>query len=290
MDMDKVFTEKVNIMNTDYTIIFSGEDADYILEDLVNDDKFIIINIEKDSLVKNNINNIINYIRKNVINAYLRESGFGSNSHEYESWATDEEMVDYFAVMCRKIEATTKEVFKMLMDIDKNDLEYITKLNLKPTLKFIKPEDFLKRFKDKDKQIKFEKEINILGDTYLVQFVNKYNVNHNEKNSAKGICINIPDINIVRVSVSKFNSYHTKHVLTHELIHAFIKSCGLGICSFTTKNWITNYEMIDWFSMMIPKIIYTADCLYDEYINSQDKDKETTTEEEKEESNINEVI
>ena len=279
MDMDKVFTEKVNIMNTDYTIIFAGEDADYELEDLVNDDKFITIDIEKDSLVKNNINNFINFIRKNIINAYLRESGFGANSHGHETWALDEEMVDYFAKMCRKIEATTKEVFKILMKIDNNDSEYITKLNMVPTLKFIKPEEFLKMFKDKDKQIKFEKEINILGDTYLVQFVSKHNVNSNKNGSAKGICTTIPDINIVRISVTKINRYYTKHVLTHELIHAFTKSCGIGICSFATENWVANYEMIDWFSMMIPKIIYTADYLYDEYINSQ-KDKETTTEEE----------
>ena len=68
-----------------------------------------------------------------------------------------------------------------------------------------------------------------------------------------------------------------KHVLTHELIHAFIKSSGLGMCSFTIDNWATNYEMMDWFSMMIPKIIYTADWLYDAYINRQDK--EATTEE-----------
>lgn len=42
-------------------------------------------------------------VRHEIIHAFLLESGLDSNSHEAESWATNEEMVDWFAIQSPKI-------------------------------------------------------------------------------------------------------------------------------------------------------------------------------------------
>lgn len=42
-------------------------------------------------------------VRHEIIHAFLLESGLDSNSHEVESWATNEEMVDWFAIQSPKI-------------------------------------------------------------------------------------------------------------------------------------------------------------------------------------------
>nr|DAM67188.1 MAG TPA: Protein of unknown function (DUF1570) [Caudoviricetes sp.] len=42
-------------------------------------------------------------VRHEIIHAFLMESGFDSNSNSTESWATNEEMVDWFAIQSPKI-------------------------------------------------------------------------------------------------------------------------------------------------------------------------------------------
>lgn len=42
-------------------------------------------------------------VRHEIIHAFLLESGLDSNSNEAESWATNEEMVDWFAIQSPKI-------------------------------------------------------------------------------------------------------------------------------------------------------------------------------------------
>ncbi|MBU5481730.1 hypothetical protein KQI91_11045 [Blautia sp. MSJ-19] len=42
-------------------------------------------------------------VRHEIIHAFLLESGLDSNSNNAESWATNEEMVDWFAIQLPKI-------------------------------------------------------------------------------------------------------------------------------------------------------------------------------------------
>lgn len=42
-------------------------------------------------------------VRHEIIHAFLMESGLDSNSNSTESWATNEEMVDWFAIQSPKI-------------------------------------------------------------------------------------------------------------------------------------------------------------------------------------------
>lgn len=48
---------------------------------------------------------------------------------------------------------------------------------------------------------------------------------------------------------------YKKSVLMHEIMHAFLYECGLDSCSgSTTCGWAINEEMVDWFSIISPKI------------------------------------
>lgn len=49
--------------------------------------------------------------------------------------------------------------------------------------------------------------------------------------------------------------HYKKSVLRHEIMHAFLYECGLDSCSGSpTCGWATNEEMVDWFSIVSPKI------------------------------------
>lgn len=50
-------------------------------------------------------------IRHEIIHAFLYESGLAENSNVNESWATNEEMVDWFAIQSPKI-------FKVFQELD----------------------------------------------------------------------------------------------------------------------------------------------------------------------------
>ncbi len=45
-----------------------------------------------------------------------------------------------------------------------------------------------------------------------------------------------------------------KHILRHELVHAFLGESGLWSNSLDTESWATNEEMVDWCAKNIPKI------------------------------------
>lgn len=47
---------------------------------------------------------------------------------------------------------------------------------------------------------------------------------------------------------------YVRQVTRHEIIHAFLFESGLDISSGKADNWAVNEEMVDWFSIQIPKI------------------------------------
>ena len=49
-------------------------------------------------------------LRHEIIHAYLVESGLNENANAIENWATNEEMVDWFALQSEKIFKTYKEL------------------------------------------------------------------------------------------------------------------------------------------------------------------------------------
>lgn len=45
-----------------------------------------------------------------------------------------------------------------------------------------------------------------------------------------------------------------KHILRHELFHAFLHKSGLSHSTFGHDAWAVNEEMVDWFAIQSPKI------------------------------------
>ena len=99
----------INVLGTDVRILFRKESEDAKLEELGgyfdSSENLIVVRIpEKD---KNNLGNIENWqkkvLRHEIIHAFLHESGLDWNSAPADSWATNEEMVDWMAIQMPKI-------------------------------------------------------------------------------------------------------------------------------------------------------------------------------------------
>lgn len=52
-----------------------------------------------------------------------------------------------------------------------------------------------------------------------------------------------------------------KHVLLHELIHAFLYESGMDQNSNVCDAWAVNEEMIDWMAIQMPKIMEAYDTI-----------------------------
>lgn len=104
--------QTVNILGTEYEIIFSTADEYEELKDIdgFTDTSSHTIIIDDMSSVagqvgmkKNMENYKENVIRHELIHAFLFESGLDTCSKQSEAWASNEEMVDWFAIQSPKI-------------------------------------------------------------------------------------------------------------------------------------------------------------------------------------------
>lgn len=103
---------KVNILGSEWSVKFGSEEeypslakmdgyADSSIREIVVDDmKASKGQIESKADLESYQRQVI---RHEIIHAFLFESGLDSNSNNAESWATDEEMVDWFAIQSPKI-------------------------------------------------------------------------------------------------------------------------------------------------------------------------------------------
>lgn len=108
---------KINILGTEYTVFKYNKDDDNRLS---NKDGFcdfyakeIVVSKQEDDI--NDIDrcrNLIEYekkcLRHEIIHAFFYESGLAHNSNTIDTWAKNEEMVDWIAIQFPKI----LEVFK----------------------------------------------------------------------------------------------------------------------------------------------------------------------------------
>lgn len=99
----------ITILGTDIQVLFRKEADDPQLEDMGgyydSSKNLIVVKIpEKD---KNSLGNLENWQRKTlrheIIHAFLHESGLDWSASAADSWATNEEMVDWFAIQAPKI-------------------------------------------------------------------------------------------------------------------------------------------------------------------------------------------
>jgi hypothetical protein len=103
---------KVNILGSEWNVKFGSEEeypslakmdgyADSSIREIVVDDMEASKGqIESKADLKSYQKQVV---RHEIIHAFLFESGLDSNSNSTESWATNEEMVDWFAIQSPKI-------------------------------------------------------------------------------------------------------------------------------------------------------------------------------------------
>jgi|WetSurMetagenome_2_1015567.scaffolds.fasta_scaffold305886_3 hypothetical protein len=122
--IDELLNNKiVNILGTDYKLVFvkSGIDEKLLSKEYDglcdNDNKTIYINNNflHDSSDTRFTNNPEAYMKRNIrheiIHAFLHCSGLDNNCNKSEdSWATNEEMVDWFAIQSPKINKVFNEL------------------------------------------------------------------------------------------------------------------------------------------------------------------------------------
>lgn len=108
-----------------------------------------------------------------------------------------------------------------------------------------------------------QKKVDILGTTYTIRFDLDYK-KHKSLDSSHGLCdYYLKQIKLVKCSCENADNKndkknildrHQKHVLRHEIIHAFLHESGLYEQSNKADNWSQNEEMVDWFAIQFPKI------------------------------------
>lgn len=107
---------KADILGTEWTIEFRDKEDDPCLtkNDGYADDSTKLIVVDKMMQIDlDSKKDLYSYkqqvLRHEIIHAFLSESGISSNSHKSESWATDEEIIDWFAIQSPKIVKAFKE-------------------------------------------------------------------------------------------------------------------------------------------------------------------------------------
>lgn len=114
------FCHNVNILGTEYTLSISTKEERPLLEDVdgytdASTKEIIIDTFKKEKDSKQDVKQYtMQVIRHEVVHAYLEESGLSTNSAGCRSWATNEEMVDWFAIQFPKIEKTLKEICEVI--------------------------------------------------------------------------------------------------------------------------------------------------------------------------------
>lgn len=105
----------INVLGTDIRIQFRNDKQDKALEkcDGYYDESedLIVIKIPEPDVMS--LGNLENYqkkvLRHEIIHAFLYESGLSINSAPSDSWATNEEMVDWLAIQIPKISKILRE-------------------------------------------------------------------------------------------------------------------------------------------------------------------------------------
>ena len=111
-DYKQEFKEHINILGTDYTVelISDRKDIKFKEADGYVDPSTHLIRValfEKDSETVSDVANYIKKVRRHeIVHAYLFESGLAECSGAVDSWATNEEMVDWIARQFPKMKRT----------------------------------------------------------------------------------------------------------------------------------------------------------------------------------------
>lgn len=116
---NEMFTKKVNILGTEYTIYTNVNEYDDIrIKEVYGfcdySTKEIYISKDTQEVDEQSMKNLKDFenkvIRHEIIHAFLYESGLRENSNRQIAWAENEEMVDWIAIQFPKILKVFKEL------------------------------------------------------------------------------------------------------------------------------------------------------------------------------------
>lgn len=119
-----------------------------------------------------------------------------------------------------------------------------------------------------------EKNINVMGTEYTVRFCDFKDEPIFEKREINGYHDGVTK----EIAVVRMNTYpgfedeteercrlEEKHILRHEIVHAFLTESGLADSSLQySGGWAKNEEMVDWIASQFPKLLdafKAADCI-----------------------------
>lgn len=105
------------------------------------------------------------------------------------------------------------------------------------------------------------KRINILGTYWKIIYIEDTSKDLELKDN-DGYCNFSNNEIVIDVELKDYGSCNKMEIirrtLRHEIIHAYIETCGLSSSSLRyTGGWARNEEMVDWFAIQSPKIYKT---------------------------------
>ena len=103
---------------------------------------------------------------------------------------------------------------------------------------------------------KDNKTVNVLGTEYSIKFVPEeelLEINSDGTTDRSVKLIRVAVFTPQKDSVEDLAEYQ-RHVLRHEITHAFLYESGLSGCSCSVDSWATNEEMIDWIACQHNKL------------------------------------
>ena len=124
-------------------------------------------------------------------------------------------------------------------------------------------------------------KVNVLGTVYRIKYVTSLDGRGGETDFYTKE-IRISEQNDIPAEYKTDNLKEMqRHVLRHELIHAFLFESGMDQSSAAHEAWAVNEEMIDWMAIQMPKIMAAYESVINKnVIESRYIDEIKSTEEE----------
>ena len=115
-------------------------------------------------------------------------------------------------------------------------------------------------------------KVNVLGTVYRIKYVTSLDGRGGETDFyTKEIRISEQEDVPAEYKTDNLKEMQ-RHVLRHELIHAFLFESGMDQSSAAHEAWAVNEEIIDWMAIQMPKIMAAYDSIVKQRLKYADAD------------------
>ena len=115
-------------------------------------------------------------------------------------------------------------------------------------------------------------KVNVLGTVYKIKYIHSLDGRGGETDFyTKEIRISEQEDVPAEYKTDNLKEMQ-RHVLRHELIHAFLFESGMDQSSAAHEAWAVNEEMIDWMAIQMPKIMAAYDSIVKQRLKYADAD------------------